>query len=53
MKHYDFLPDEHMDPVIGLLHSMVVYNYQRLSSLVDGLTQCVHALKGDLSRSQK
>jgi uncharacterized damage-inducible protein DinB len=39
MKHFDFLPNEQMDPVIALLHSMVVYNYQRLRGLVDGLTQ--------------
>src|SRR5690606_34951585 len=30
---------ERMDQVVGLLHSMVVYNYQRLKGLVAGLTQ--------------
>lgn len=38
-NHYDLLPNEQMDSVIGLLHSMVSYNYQRLKVLVDGLAQ--------------
>jgi len=47
MKHYDFQLDEQMDPAIGLLHSMVVYNYQKLKSLVDGLTQEEIDFKGN------
>ncbi|WP_233530955.1 DinB family protein [Paenibacillus alkalitolerans] len=46
MKHYDFTPDDRMFPVVGLLHSMVTYNYHRLKLLVDGLTQVEIDYKG-------
>ncbi|WP_425355421.1 DinB family protein [Saccharibacillus sacchari] len=36
MKHYDLDPDLFMSPIVGLLHSMVDYNYQRLLRLVEG-----------------
>jgi uncharacterized damage-inducible protein DinB len=39
LKQYDLNPEEHMAPIVGLLYSMVTYNYLRLKRLVDGLTQ--------------
>jgi uncharacterized damage-inducible protein DinB len=39
MQQYDLNPDTEMSPIIGLLHSMVTYNFIRLKRLVDGLTQ--------------
>lgn len=37
--HYDFQVSEGMDPVVGLLHAMVKYNFERLQSAVVGITQ--------------
>lgn len=39
MSQFDLKPDIRMTPTIGLLHSMVTYNYERLKRLVQGLTQ--------------
>jgi uncharacterized damage-inducible protein DinB len=46
MKTIDFMTDAGMSPAIGLLHSMVTYNYQRLHRLVDGMTQAELDSKG-------
>jgi hypothetical protein len=39
LKIYDLHADPSMSPNIGLLHAMVVYNFQRLKRLVEGMTQ--------------
>lgn len=39
MKLYDLQADPNMSTTIGLLHAMVVYNFQRLQRLVEGMTQ--------------
>jgi uncharacterized damage-inducible protein DinB len=36
LKHYDFDPNPNMSSNTALLHSMITYNYQRLSRLVEG-----------------
>lgn len=46
MKHLDLEPDSDMTPVIGLLHSMVIYNFERLKRLLAGMTQNQMDYKG-------
>lgn len=38
MKQYDLSRDPQMSPVVGLLHAMVKYNFERLKRLVSDLT---------------
>ncbi|MCM3783429.1 DinB family protein [Neobacillus mesonae] len=39
MKHYDFEMNQEMDSTVGLLHSMVIYNFERLKRFVRDLSQ--------------
>lgn len=39
VKQFDLCADPEMSPVVGLLHAMVTYNYERLKKLVAGLEQ--------------
>jgi uncharacterized damage-inducible protein DinB len=49
LKQLDFDLNTEMSPVIGLLHSMVTYNYARLNRLIDGLTQDEIDYKGPMN----